>query len=377
MVATGALTSRLPVIGLPQLPKFVHPTNRLYLKPRAIPAGTGSNRADRRAHVLIRSREHVDVVEASLDEIGNWIARVGSDAHDKFAARVRRLCGSFAGKSVDCGPVGVMGVINVTPDSFSDGGRYESPQQAVSLAGEMVENGVDVLDIGGESTRPGAQPVPLQEELDRVIPAVEAIRDLDTPISIDTRKSTVMGAALDAGATIVNDVTALEYDCCSLQTVRDAGCRVILMHSGGDPRTMQNAPVYDHASLDVFDYLEKRISLCLRAGIRIENIAVDPGIGFGKTVSHNLVLLRDLALFTTLGTAVVVGASRKRFIGTLSGVDHPDRRLSGSVAVALAAAASGASMVRVHDVAETVQALRVWHSIGIQRVDHGTSLLWH
>jgi dihydropteroate synthase len=269
---------------------------------------------------------------------------------------------AFGGLTMDTPRI--MGILNVTPDSFSDGGRFLDPAAALHRAQTMAVD-ADVLDIGGESTRPGAAEVSVEDEIARTAPVIAALRagGLTTPISIDTRKAAVAQAALAAGAGIVNDVAALGFDPGLAGVVAGAGAPVILMHSIKTPATMQDDPTYSDVLLDVFDFLADRVSLAVRAGIRRESIMVDPGIGFGKTAAHNLALIRGLSLFHDLGLPVLLGASRKRFIGTIGGAEQADQRMPGSVAVALAGVAQGVQMVRVHDVAETRQALRMWQAI--------------
>ncbi|MCA3254750.1 MAG: dihydropteroate synthase [Alphaproteobacteria bacterium] len=257
----------------------------------------------------------------------------------------------------------VMGILNVTPDSFSDGGRFADPGPAVAAAVDMAAAGAAIVDIGGESTRPGAETVWEDDEIARVAPVLEALRPAGVTVSIDTRKAGVMRAALDRGAAIVNDVSALTWDDRALATVAAAGCPVVLMHHQGDPQTMQRDPRYDDVLLDVFDWLEARVEATVAAGVARERIAVDPGIGFGKTVKHNLDLLNGLSLLHGLGCPVLLGASRKRFIGALSGEAAAEARLGGSVAVAAAGLAQGVQLLRVHDVPETVQAMRVWRGL--------------
>jgi dihydropteroate synthase len=255
----------------------------------------------------------------------------------------------------------IMGIVNVTPDSFSDGGAHGTPDAAITHALRLAAEGAEILDIGGESTRPGALSVPLAVELDRVIPVIEALAGkVDARISIDTRKSEVMRAAAKAGADIVNDVSALMHDPRALDVAAETGLPVVLMHAQGDPRTMQDEPRYDHVLLDVFDFLEARIEACRRAGIPHNRLIVDPGIGFGKTVQHNLELLAGLSLFHGLGCPVLVGASRKRFIGTITGVEVAADRIHGSVAAGLAAIAQGVQLIRVHDVKAARQAVDLW-----------------
>jgi len=258
----------------------------------------------------------------------------------------------------------VMGILNVTPDSFSDGGQVATPDALAGRAGAMLRDGVDLFDVGGESTRPGANPVPVAEEIARVVPAIAQLAGLGRPVSVDTRNAATMAAALDAGASIVNDVSALSHDPASLPLVARRRPFVVLMHALGDPRTMQDDPRYDDAPLDVFDALARRVAAAEAAGLPRERIAVDPGIGFGKTPANNLALVRDLALLHGLGVPVLFGASRKSFIARVAGEAPADRRLGGSIAAALAAAARGAQLLRVHDVQETRQALRIAAAIG-------------
>jgi len=258
----------------------------------------------------------------------------------------------------------LMGILNITPDSFSDGGLFLRPEAAVMQASRMAA-GADVIDIGGESTRPGAAEVSVDEEVQRTAPVIAALREggLDVPISIDTRKSAVAGAALAAGAAWVNDVTALRFDAGMAGVVARAGCPVILMHSIATPQTMQDDPVYGDVLLDVLDALRERVAAAEAAGIARERIAVDPGIGFGKTLQHNLALLARLSIFHDLGLPVLLGASRKRFIGTIGAEAEAARRMPGSIAVALAGVAQGVQVIRVHDVAETRQALSLWQAV--------------
>jgi len=265
----------------------------------------------------------------------------------------------------------IMGILNVTPDSFSDGGQIADLDAAVARARQMMNDGADILDIGGESTRPGAQVVPWQVERDRVVPVIQAIRTAtqdDDPgpvISIDTRKPEVAEAAVLAGADIWNDVTALTYSADSVPLAADLGCPVILMHAQGTPETMQNRPQYDDTVEEVLAYLRERIEACDAAGIDRGSITIDPGIGFGKRLEDNLAILRHTAQFAALAPTLI-GTSRKSFIQKIDG-SPVDRRLGGSLASALFAAKEGAAVLRVHDVAETRQALRVWRSINNDR----------
>ena len=253
----------------------------------------------------------------------------------------------------------VMGVLNVTPDSFSDGGRFVAVEAAVAHGLKLVEEGAAIIDIGGESTRPGAAPVSIDEELRRVVPLVERLRDggVRAVISVDTSKPEVMRAAAAAGAGLINDVRALAEPG-ALEAVADSGCGVCLMHMQGDPRTMQRAPSYVDVVNEVKAFLLERVQRCLAAGVAPERIAIDPGFGFGKTLEHNLELLRHLGELTAAGWPVLVGLSRKSIVGTLTGRGAGER-VHGSVALAVIAALNGARIVRAHDVAATVDALKI------------------
>lgn len=255
---------------------------------------------------------------------------------------------------------GIMGIINVTPDSFSDGGRNASATAALAAAHSMASAGADIVDIGAESTRPGAATVDLVTESARLFAILPGL----TPInwSIDTRKAAIMAGALDAGAALINDVSALTHDPQALELVADRGCPVVLMHAQGSPETMQLAPAYENPLLDVYDWLAARIAACEAAGIPRTRIIADPGIGFGKNLDHNLALLRGLTLFHGLGVQLLLGASRKQLIARLANDAPAPERLPGSLALALHAAASGVQVVRVHDVPETVQALAIWRA---------------
>jgi dihydropteroate synthase len=277
----------------------------------------------------------------------------------------------FAGLTLDVPRI--MGVVNVTPDSFSDGGEAYEMASAIARGLALAEAGADIIDVGGESTRPGAQPVPVEEELRRVIPVIEALAARGLLVSVDTRHGEVMAAALAAGARIINDVTALTGDAKALATVAASQAAVVLMHMQGDPRTMQDNPTYGDVVAEVSAYLAGRIAACEAAGIARPRLAVDPGIGFGKTVAHNVALLQSLDRLRRLGCAVVIGVSRKSFIARLSRGEAPADRLGGSLAAALAAVARGAHILRVHDVAATAQALKVWQAVAppLWSVDRG------
>jgi dihydropteroate synthase len=273
----------------------------------------------------------------------------------------------------------VMGIVNVTPDSFSDGGAHDSVDAAVAHGLRLVDEGAGLLDIGGESTRPGAAEVSIEEELRRVIPVIERLaRDTSVPISIDTSKPEVMRAAVSAGAGMVNDVYGLRRDG-ALDMAAALGVPVVLMHMQGEPRSMQEAPHYDDVVAEVHRFLAERIFAAEMAGIAKKNIVVDPGFGFGKTTQHNLQLLAQLQRFTELGVPVLAGLSRKKTIGELTGRDDPRERVSGSVAAHLIAAQRGAMLLRVHDVAATVDALKVWNALAavpMPRVQAKPEIRW-
>ncbi len=267
-------------------------------------------------------------------------------------------CGKF---KIDLSTPKVMGIVNVTPDSFSDGGRNLEVEAAIAHARLLIDEGADILDIGGESTRPGAAPVSDQEELDRVMPVIEGLRDISIPISIDSYKPEVMRAAIAAGASMVNDVNALQSDG-ALNELAKTNAAVCLMHKQGAPQTMQHHPQYQEIVFEVNTFLHGRISAAKAAGIGSERLVIDPGFGFGKTLEHNLALLKNLQSFTLIGVPVLVGLSRKSMLGAITGRDV-GQRLVSSVAAALIAVQRGASIVRVHDVRETVDGLRVLQAI--------------
>jgi dihydropteroate synthase len=303
-------------------------------------------------------------VTSSIAEFEVWIAGVGAP----FAQRVREQLAflsaprpPWAGFDLDR-PI-IMGVLNVTPDSFSDGGQWFDAERAVAHGRTLLMAGADIIDVGGESTRPGADELSPREEIQRVEPVVRALVQSGAVVSIDTRHKAVMEAALDAGARIVNDVSALTHDAESAALIARRGASVVLMHMRGEPRTMQREPVYYSPLIEVLEFLKVRIEACIAAGIPSERIAIDPGIGFGKLMPHNLELLSRIASFHGLGCSIVLGVSRKSTIAQLSRGEPPGTRLPGSLAAALAGVQQGVQVLRVHDVAETRQALAVWRAI--------------
>ena len=293
-------------------------------------------------------------------DLGIHAARDIPEGWDEALRPLTRRASPFAGLPLDR-PL-VMGILNTTPDSFSNGGQHLDPRAAIAAGHAMLEAGADILDVGGESTRPGAPPVPPEEETARVLPVVRELAKAAV-VSVDTRHPATMRAVLDAGAEIINDVTALRQDAQSLRVLAEARAPVVLMHMPVlDPRRMQDHTRYDDVVMDVARFLRQRVETAEALGIPRASIVVDPGLGFGKTVEQNLRLMNRLPLLLSIGCRVLVGASRKRFIGEVTRVEEPAARRAGSLAVAMAAAAAGASILRVHDVAETVQALRMWRA---------------
>ena len=273
-------------------------------------------------------------------------------------------CGKF---KLDLSRPLIMGIVNVTPDSFSDGGRHLQRDAALAHAQQLIAEGADMLDVGGESTRPGARPVGIQEELDRVLPVIEGLRGAPVPVSIDTFKPEVMRAAISAGADMVNDINALQ-DAVAMKVVAASHAGVCLMHKQGNPQTMQQQPEYQDVVAEVGSFLRERCAAAEAAGIQRDRIVIDPGFGFGKTLAHNLALLRALSTLAEPGVPVLAGLSRKSMLGALTGQDVA-HRLPASVAAALLAVQRGANIVRVHDVSATVDALRIWNAV------NGTGLL--
>jgi len=315
---------------------------------------------------IIRRREDggAESMILPLLALEGWVQNSGRvDEINNVLDRLMTKRADFAG--LDMASCHVMGIVNVTPDSFSDGGDYNTTEQAIARGRELVDVGASILDIGGESTRPGADDVTEAEEIDRVVPVIRALAEKGHVVSIDTRHANVMEAAMAAGAGIINDVTGLEGDERSLEVAARLGAPVMLMHMQGEPGTMQVDPQYDCAVLDVYDYLLDRIESCERAGISRDKICIDPGIGFGKTLSHNLELLSRLAIFHGLGCPILLGTSRKSFIGKIDPKADPKQRLGGSIASAVNGWRHGAQIMRVHDVQETVQAISVASSTSL------------
>jgi dihydropteroate synthase len=344
---------------------------RVYLRPLGVIAGDAARRAVARGWALpldggsactgceIWQRRpdgtHHEIMAAA--DLAGWLEGQPAQIREQGARLRDRLAGpcTWPDGLPRRRPL-VMGVVNVTPDSFSDGGQYLEPAAAIAQALKLHAEGADLVDIGGESTRPGAAAVTADEEIRRVVPVIEALRQRGVLVSIDTRKAAVMRAAIDAGARMINDISALHHDPGSLAAAGASGLPVVLMHSQGEPATMQLQPTYDRAALDVFDQLAQRIDAWTDAGFERSRLLVDPGIGFGKTVEHNLEILSRLGLYLGLGLPILLGVSRKSFIGRLAGGAPPAERVAGSLAGALHGLAAGAAVLRVHDVAATQQA---------------------
>ena len=344
---------------------------KLYLRPIGLLYGATAAAAVTDGLALPLAGGPIAFTSAELIESGSGMTRMRLFAAPALAAtgdadlaalltRITSPRPPFAGLRLD--PPRLMGIVNVTPDSFSDGGLYDTKEAAIVHAAELAAAGAAIVDVGGESTRPGSDAVDEREELSRVVPVIEGLAGLPAVISVDTRKASVARAAAKHGAKILNDVSALTHDANSLRAAVEADLSVVLMHAQGEPKTMQDDPRYEDVVLEVFDYLEARIAAAGAAGIETSRIAADPGLGFGKTLAHNLALLAHTTLFHGLGVPLLIGGSRKRFIQGLSGGEEPGSREPGSLAVAIAASAQGAQILRVHDVAASHQALAVWRA---------------
>jgi dihydropteroate synthase len=352
---------------------------RVYLRPLGTIAGDaaraaieggwglplcGGEAAFTACEIWQRRPEGIDREFLPATELAGWLQRQPDDVHAAAAQLCARLGAppSWPDGLPPRRPL-LMGVVNVTPDSFSDGGQFLEPAAAIAHGLRLHAEGADIVDVGGESTRPGADAVPLHEEIRRTVPVIEALARAGVLVSIDTRKAAVMRAAFAAGARMINDTSALRYDPDALATAGASGLPVALMHSQGEPATMQRQPTYERAPLDVFDHLAGRVQAWTDAGYDRARLIVDPGIGFGKTRDHNLEILTELGLYLGLGLPVLLGVSRKSFIGRVAGGAPPAERLPGSLAAALRGVAAGAAILRVHDVAAMQQALAVWQAM--------------
>ncbi|EKV31365.1 Dihydropteroate synthase [Caenispirillum salinarum AK4] len=364
------------------LPEGADPASMIHLAPAGLLTGAAARAAVEGCHALpLAGREDMafallavlirkpgggaSAVVAPEEAVTAWAEGCGEAVAAHVAATLDRLTAprpAFAGLSMD--RPRIMGILNITPDSFSDGGDRYDPSVAIADGLAMMEAGADILDVGGESTRPGSDPVPPEEEIRRVVPVVRGLAEKGAVVSIDTRNAATMEAAVTAGARIVNDVTALTWDPNALPTVAKLDVPVVLMHIKGTPQTMQKDPVYDCAPLDVADWLRARAEQARAAGVEAQNICLDPGIGFGKTLGHNLEILAWSGVLHGLGHPVLLGLSRKSFIGRLSRGEAPKERLPGTVAADQSGLDRGLQILRVHDVPEAVQAVATWRGIG-------------
>lgn len=369
----------LPIERSPAPPRGFAFEGRLYLRPVGILHGSeaeaaifgglalplaGGPAAFSAVEVLARTADRILSSVVPANALDDWADSLTEVHHARIADLRGVLTATrprVAGLAMD--RPSIMGVVNVTPDSFSDGGDFFAPPAAVVHGRNLVESGAALVDVGGESTRPHAEPVDAETELARTLPVIEALSRDGISVSVDTRRAATMRMAGAAGAAMLNDVSALTFDPAAMAAADESSLPIILMHAQGDPRTMQDAPDYLHAPLDVFDYLEARIAACLAAGMPREKLIVDPGIGFGKTTVHNLQILHQLSLLHGLGCPVLLGVSRKSFIGRLSRGEGAKARFPGSLAAALAGIEQGVQILRVHDVAETAQALAVWQGV--------------
>ncbi len=365
--AAGSLTGFAPWGGEEGVCAYLRPVGLLpvdvWAKGAAVPLA-GGRFSFSMAELIVRKENRIERAYAPLAEIMAWGWERGREIAsvlDQRLAALTRPRAPFGGLTLE--RPRIMGIVNVTPDSFSDGGDFYDPTSAIAHADSLLSAGAEILDVGGESTRPGAAPVAPEEEEGRVLPVIRHGAVQGMCVSVDTRHAPVMRAALAGGARIVNDISGLTGDSDSLALVASSPASVVLMHMQGQPGSMQQNPRYEDVALDVFDWLEKRVGACAAAGVPLERIAVDPGIGFGKTVEHNLQILRHLALYHGLGCALVVGVSRKSFIGHLSQGEAPKHRLPGSLAAGLDSLNQGVQILRVHDVAETFQARAVWEGL--------------
>lgn len=362
---------RLPLVREPAPTRgLVGSATRLYLRPIDLVTGPEAEAALAGGHglalaggpIVFRAVEVIARTDETIRAASIPVASLDSlaipDLQERLTALTTPRRPVLPALERATGPI-LMGIVNVTPDSFSDGGDHPETAEAVAHGRSLADEGAAILDIGGESTRPGSDPVPIEEEIRRTAPVIRALVSDGHMVSIDSRNAPVMAAGLDAGASLVNDVSALSHDADAAPLLAARGCPVVLMHMAGRPKTMQDDPVYACAPLDVYDTLAERVALAEAAGIARARILIDPGFGFGKTVTHNLEITAWFALYHGLGCPILFGASRKSAIGALSRNETAKQRIPGSIALALAAVARGAQILRVHDVAATAQALAV------------------
>ncbi len=310
----------------------------------------------------LRAGGHFQCFDGDAEAFHSWALGESADLAAHIARQLSRSSPrQFAGLALD--RPRLMGILNVTPNSFSDGGRYLATDAAIRHGLYLAEQGADIIDVGGESTRPGAAPVAIDEEIARIVPVVRGLVAEGLLVSIDSRNGAVMEAALAEGARIINDVSGLTHDPGAMAVAARSDAAIILMHSQGDPQVMQRDPRYDDAPLEIYDWLRARLEACSEAGIAQDRLCVDPGVGFGKSLAHNCQIIATLDLYHALSVPLLLGVSRKSFIATLSRGEPADQRLSGSIAAALFGLEQGAQILRVHDIAETAQAVAVWRAI--------------
>ena len=354
-------------------------TDKIYVQPLGLVRGpihcdrvfknlTGGNIYFAAVRIISRTKQGLEEKIVSIVDLDNFFKKKSSTVAEKIKTILNNIESPRGALMLNNGSVigwkkpVIQGVLNVTPDSFSDGGQYSDIELARPHAHEMISAGADIIDIGGETTKPGAQSVSIKSEKDRVLPVIKNLATLNFPLSIDSRNAEVMNDAIQNGAHIINDVSALGHDLKSIGVVKKEDVPIILMHAQGAPEIMQNNPQYSHILLDIYDYLESRIKMCIDAGIDKNKLIADPGIGFGKTVDHNLEILNGLSIFHGLGVPLLVGTSRKSFIGKITGEKVSENRVSGSIAAMLLCLEQGVQIVRVHDVEQATQAISVWNA---------------
>ena len=324
----------------------------------AFPINTGNDYFSALKLIIFHNSEYHSYFFSVYDFI-NWldtqekrILNLFNSSISNFNKNNKKFCGYDLNKPL------IMGILNVTPDSFSDGGKYNNPEAAISYSLKMIENGASIIDVGGESTRPGAVPIDPNLEQDRVLPVVKSLSEKGITVSIDTMHASTMDLALKSGAKIVNDVTALKYDKESINVIKKNSANIILMHMQKTPLTMQDAPSYSNAPIEIYNFLKDRVDNCISKGINRDMISIDPGIGFGKSFNHNFEVIKNIMLFHMMGLPLLIGVSRKSFIGSLTNQKNPQNRMVGSVVLNLMSAIKGVNILRVHDVNETSQAIK-------------------
>ena len=355
-------------------------TDKIYVQPLGLVRGpihcdrvfknlTGGNIYFAAVRIISRTKQGLEEKIVSIVDLDNFFKKKSTTVAEKIKTILNNIESPRGALMLNNGSVigwkkpVIQGVLNVTPDSFSDGGQYSDIELARPHAHEMISAGADIIDIGGETTKPGAQSVSIKSEKDRVLPVIKNLATLNFPLSIDSRNAEVMNDAIQNGAHIINDISALGHDLKSIGVVKKEDVPIILMHAQGAPEIMQNNPQYSHILLDIYDYLESRIKMCIDAGIDKNKIIADPGIGFGKNLKHNMNLIRSVSIFHTLGFPILLGLSRKRFIKDLSGKNDSKERLGGTVASSMYAIMQGVQVLRIHDVNELRQSIKIFNCL--------------